>query len=485
MKSGNTKQIFGWTMYDWANSAFATTVMAGFFPIFFEKYWSNPNDVAQSTFYLGWANSIASIIIAAIAPFLGSIADRGTAKKKFLMTFAVLGIVMSGGLWIVGQGQWQMAALLYVLASIGFAGGNIFYDSLLTGVGDEREIDFVSSLGFALGYIGGGLLFLINVIMYLKPELFGFIDNSVASIAREINGNNISFEQVKIQILQLNDSHIDLKNIFTSSALSNEELLSKVSGLLSAASAIAIKYSFLSVAVWWAVFSVPIFLFVKEPVNYIPIKFSRAITLGWQQLLSTFKEIKHLKVVALFLLAYWFYIDGVDTIIKMAVKYGSTLGFKSSDLITALLIVQFVAFPAALLYHVFAKKIGVKQAIMVAIGGYSVITLFGSLMTKAIHFYILAILIGLFQGGIQALSRSLYTRIIPKKRSAEFFGFYNMLGKFAAVLGPPLMGTITLLTNSPRLGILSVLLLFICGGFLLSRVDIEEGRKKANDLANI
>lgn len=409
-------------MYDWANSAFATTVMAGFFPLFFKAYWADPANPEESTFYLGLANSLASIIVAALAPFLGAIADRGTAKKKFLFIFAFLGIIMTGGLWLVAQGYWQMAVLFYVVASIGFAGGNIFYDSLLPGIADKSKVDYASSLGFALGYIGGGLLFLVNVLMYLHPEKFGISDGAAA-----------------------------------------------------------IKLAFVSVAIWWAVFSLPVLLFVREPVIYEKTSILKAFPLGWRQLQDTLRDIKYLKVVGLFLLAYWFYIDGVDTIVKMAVDYGKSLQFDDSALITALLIVQFVAFPAALLYNWFASRIGTKLAVEIAIMAYGFITLLGYFMRTELHFYVLAILVGLFQGGIQALSRSLYTRLIPVEKSAEFFGFFNMLGKFAAVLGPLLMGSVTILTGDARLGILSILILFAIGWYLLRKVDITEGEKMAKE----
>ena len=396
--------------------------MAGFFPVFFKSYWANPDDPQQSTFYLGLANSIASIIVAALAPFLGAIADKASSKKKFLFAFAFLGVIMTGALWFVQIGMWQLAVVFFVSATVGFSGANIFYDSLLPGVASEKKVDFVSSLGFSLGYIGGGLLFAVNVLMYLKPELFGIADGATA-----------------------------------------------------------IRISFISVAIWWAVFSIPIFVFVKEPFQSESNPIRAAFGEGWRQLKSTLKDIRHLKVVAIFLLAYWFYIDGVDTVIKMAIDYGVSLGFESSSLIVALLIVQFVAFPAALLYNVFAKKIGVKRALLVAIVAYGFLTILGVLMQKIWHFYALAILVGLFQGGIQALSRSFYTRLIPEKKAAEFFGFFNMLGKFAAVIGPVLMGTITVLTGSNRLGILSILILFVAGGVLLSRVDEEQGKKNARE----
>ncbi len=409
-------------MYDWANSAFATTVMAGFFPLFFKAYWADPGNPEESTFYLGLANSLASIIVAALAPFLGAIADRGSAKKKFLFTFAFFGIVMTSGLWFVAQGYWQMAVIFYVAASVGFSGGNIFYDSLLPSIADESKVNYASSLGYALGYIGGGLLFLLNVLMFKFPETFGLSD-----------------------------------------------------------SAAAIKLSFVSVAIWWALFSIPVMLFVREPQIYDRVPLSKAVTLGWKQLRDTLRDIRHLKVVGLFLLAYWFYIDGVDTIVKMAVDYGMSLNFEESALITALLIVQFVAFPAALIYNWIASRIGTKRAIEIAIMAYCFITLLGYFMQTEQHFYVLAILVGLFQGGIQALSRSLYTRLIPAEKAAEFFGFFNMLGKFAAVLGPMLMGSVTLLTGNARLGILSILILFAIGWYLLRKVDISEGERMARE----
>ena len=416
----NKRAVWSWAFYDWANSAYSTTVMAGFFPLFFKEYWADPHNPSQSTFYLGMANSIASMVVAALAPLLGSVADQCSAKKKFLTFFAFLGVIMTGGLWMVAQGNWQMAVLFYVIATIGFASGNVFYDALLPGLASEERVDAVSSLGFGLGYLGGGLLFLVNVFMYLKPEIFGIPDGATA-----------------------------------------------------------IKLSFLSVAVWWAVFTIPLILFVPEPKNYENIDFNNAIRMGWVQLVQTFKEIRNMKVVGTFLLAYWFYIDGVDTIIRMAVDYGMSLNFPGESLIIALLIVQFVAFPAALIYGWLASKIGAKTGIMVGIIAYSFITLLGYFMTEAWHFYVLAILIGLFMGGIQALSRSLYTRIIPPDKSAEFFGFYNMLGKFAAIIGPALMGTIALVTGSARLSILSILLLFILGAFFLNKVDVKEGKRLA------
>jgi UMF1 family MFS transporter len=411
---------YSWALYDWANSAFATTIMAGFFPLFFKSYWADPANPTQSTFYLGVANSAASIIIAALAPFLGAIADRGGVKKKFMATFTFLGIIMTGALRLLEQGLWEWAVIFYVTAAVGWSGANIFYDSLLPAVAVKKEVDFVSSLGYALGYFGGGLLFLVNVLMYLNFDAFGIPD-----------------------------------------------------------AATAIKISFFSVAIWWGVFTIPLFVFVKEPRYSEKVGIGKAVYQGWKQLLGTIKDLRKYRIVALFLLAYWLYIDGVDTIVRMAVDYGKSLNFSDGALITALLMVQFIAFPAALGYSWIAKKIGPKRAVMSGIIGYICITFLGYFMQQEWHFYFLAGMVGLFQGGIQALSRSLYTRIIPLDKSAEFFGFYNMLGKFAAVIGPFLMGSVTLATGSPRIGILSILILFFSGAIVLWKVDIQEGEKIA------
>ncbi|WP_028973291.1 MFS transporter [Spirochaeta cellobiosiphila] len=410
------KQIISWSLYDWANSAFSTTVMAGFFPVFFKSYWSTSVDPTYSTFHLGWTNSVASLFIALIAPFLGAIADKSRGKKRFLLFFLFIGVLGTACLYLIGQGQWQMAAFAYILGIVGFLGSNIFYDSLLVDVASPKKIDFVSSLGFSLGYIGGGLLFLVNIMMYTFPSLF--------HIADEVQG---------------------------------------------------IKLSFLSVAIWWTLFSLPLFLFVPEGHGEKALPIHKSIKAGWQQLKNTFAHIRQLKMVGLFLLAYWFYIDGVDTIIRMSVDYGSSIGLPASGLVTALLLVQFVGFPAAILYNMLGTKIGIKKAIIIAIGAYALLTLAGFFMKTSLHFYLLAIGIGLFQGGIQALSRSYYTRLIPEEKAGEFFGFFNMLGKFAAILGPLLIGLVALITKSNRFGILSLLILFLIGAILLAKVDEKQG----------
>jgi len=427
------KSVISWALYDWANSAFATTVIAGFFPLFFKQYWSAGVDTAVSTARLGLANSLAGVVIALGAPVLGAIADRGTSRKRFLIFFALMGMVATSAMALISAGAWVSAVWLYVIASIGFSGGNVFYDSLLPGVAPKNREHFVSALGFALGYLGGGVLFALNVWMTLRPSFFGFAD-----------------------------------------------------------SAQAVRFSFLSVGIWWALFAVPLMMFVREPSA--PGKAARGAGMvreGIKQLGHTFREIRHLRVIFLFLAAYWLYIDGVDTIIRMAVDYGLSLGFQAGDLILALLITQFVGFPCAVAFGLLGQKIGAKRAILAAIGVYLFVSVWGAFIQSKAEFYALAIIIGFVQGGVQALSRSFYSRIIPKDRSAEYFGFYNMLGKFAAIVGPVLVGLTGLLARSmgaggtlaSRLSIVSLAVLFLSGGILLLFVDEEEGRREAARLS--
>ena len=408
-------------MYDWANSAFATTVMAGFFPLFFKQYWAGELAAGESTFLLGNANALASILVVVLAPVLGSIADRGGAKKRFLMFFAIMGVVMTGALYMVAQGEWGMALVVYILAVLGFSGSVVFYDALLVEVAEDRELDMVSAIGFSFGYLGGGLLFAFDVFMTLYPQTFGLDDT-----------------------------------------------------------AHAVRLSFLSVAVWWGLFSIPVMLFVKERKIYGAVGMTSAISGGFKQLWETFRQIRKLRVTFLFLMAYWLYIDGVDTVVRMAVDYGLSLGFDSNHLMVALLLTQFVGFPAAIVFGRIGERRGARQGIMIAIFVYFMVIVWAYQMQQVWEFYTLAVVIGLVQGGIQALSRSFYARMIPRTKSGEFFGFYNMMGKFAAVLGPLMMGWVALTTESPRLSILSVLVLFIAGATLLALVDEEKGRLQAH-----
>ena len=412
-KVSGTRQKWGWAMYDWANSAFATTVMAGFFPVFFKEYWNSGVDAATSTFRLGMANSLASLLIVLLAPLLGAIADCMSRRKAMLFSFAFLGVLMTAGLYLIGEGEWFLAAFLYVLAIIGFSGSNVFYDSLLPFVSREDKIDQTSALGFSLGYLGGGILLSINVLMALHPEKFGLADGSAA-----------------------------------------------------------IRISFLMVSVWWLMFSLPLMLLVEEPDGSVSGWSINVLQAGFRRVWATLQEVRQLRNIWLFLVAYWLYIDGVDTIVRMAVDYGLSLGFDQNSLITALLITQFTGFPAALAFGWFGGRYGPKTGIFIGLAVYIVVTIWASVMDSVAEFYYLAFFIGLAQGGIQALSRSLYVRMIPAERSAEFFGFYNMLGKFAAILGPVMIGWVGVISGNPRTGILSLLVLFVVGGLVLAKVEV-------------
>ena len=415
--------MLSWAFYDWANSAFATVVMAGFFPVFFKKFWAANLAVTDSTFWLGLVNSAASLLIVVSAPMLGAIADQAGAKKRFLIGFTALGVLSSGSLFLLAQGQWGLALSVYLLGVLGFSGSNIFYDALLVDVAAPGSYEGVSALGYALGYLGGGLLFALNVLMTLFPSWFGLAD-----------------------------------------------------------SAHAVRVSFLGVAFWWALFAVPIVLWVPEGKGLASGGWSAAVRGGVRQLADTLRHIRRLRVTFLFLVAYWFYIDGVDTIVRMAVDFGLSIGFEANSLMVALLITQFVGFPAALVFGRLGERWGVKRSILLAIGIYMLVIVGASRMDRVEEFYLLAVAIGLVQGGIQALSRALFASLIPSGQTAEFFGFFNMIGKFAAVLGPMLVGLAAALTGDSRLSLIPILLLFLIGAALLWRVDVETGRAAARSL---
>jgi len=424
MKTILNKKTVSWAFYDWANSAYTTIVITSFFPILFSNYWFVDSGSENTTTPLGIANAIASLTVVLLAPLLGAIADRGGLKKRFLFLFVLLGILFVSTLSFVEQGNWQLAITVYVLSFIGFAGANVFYDAMLVDISEQEKFDVVSALGFSLGYLGGGIA-LLGCVIYANPQSFGF-------------------------------EHVTPAN--------------------------DIVLIFLFTGIWWALFSLPLLMNIKESKPSSPVPLRIAVKEGLSQLVQTFKEIRQLKVVFTFLLAYWLYIDGVDTIIVMAADYGKRIGFHQNDLLMALLITQFVGFPAAILYGKLGEKIGARSALLIAIATYIGVTIYGYFMDEVRDFYILAIIVGLVMGGIQSLSRAFFARIIPKNKSAQFFGFYNMVGKLAAVLGPLLMAIVSQATGSPRLSILSIIILFVAGGAVLMLVDEKEGMAKAREL---
>jgi len=420
------RPVLGWALYDWGNSAFATTVMAGFFPAFY-SFLSTDLSTGDSQFWFNITLAGSSIVVAVSAPILGAIADRGGNRKKFLATFALLGVVMTASMAWVNAGEWQLGLMFYALGTIGFSGANVFYDSMLVDVAEEREFDMVSAFGYGMGYIGGGLLFVVNVLMINDPQMFWMADRTEA-----------------------------------------------------------VQVSFISVGVWWAAFTIPLLLAVRETPTYHKASAAQAVREGMAQLVGTFREVRQLRVLLVFLVGYWLYIDAVNTVIKTAVFFGDrVLSLPSADLMKALLVTQFVAFPAALAFGWLGQRIGPRRAILIGLGVY-VLALFYAWrwLTDSGDFYLLAISIGLVQGGVQSLSRSLYARLIPVSKTAEFFGFFNMVGKFAAILGPLLMAlTPVLLPGADqRDSILSLNLLFFAGGYLLWRVDVEAGGRAAREM---
>jgi len=405
------REVLAWALYDWANSAFATVVIAGFFPLFFKTYWSPGVEATVSSFRLGIANSAESLVVLLLAPLIGAIADQASLKKELLLVFAAIGAVATGALALVGEGSWVPAVTLYVVAGVGFAASLVFYDALIVDVSRPGELDAVSALGYALGYLGGGLALLIGVALVQAPDAFGLAD-----------------------------------------------------------SAAAVKASFVLTGLWWLAFSVPIARMVHQRYAVARLPLRQAVGGGLRQVAGTLRKLGRYREAATFLIAYWLYIDGVDTIIRMAVDYGLALGFPAEQLVLALLLVQFVGFPAAIAFGWIGTRIGPRAGILVGIGAYVGITLWGYWLDQVWEFYGIAIAIGLVQGGIQSLSRSLYARLIPPEESGELFGFYNLVGKFAAVLGPALMGAVALLTGDSRTSLLSLLVLFGAGALLLVRV---------------
>ena len=411
-----------WALYDWANSAFATTVLAGFFPAFFRQFWSLGADPTEATLRLGLANGVAGFVMAVLAPLLGALADRGGYRKRFLISWSLLGIGATFALYFVAQGQWALAAALFTLATLGFNGGIVFYDALLVDVAKPAEYDRVSSYGYALGYLGGGLLFAVNVLMVSKPAWFGLAN-----------------------------------------------------------AAAAVRWSFISVAVWWLVFMLPLAFYVTEQPGLPGGGGQGSLRASLAELRQTLRHVLGYRNMLIFLAAYWLYIDGVNTIVKMAVDYGMALGFDTQMLLAALLLTQFVAFPAALLFGRIGERLGARGGVLIGIAVYAGVTAWAYFLHTVVQFFAMAVVIGLVQGGVQSLSRSFFGRLVPEGKSAEFFGFFNMVGKFGTVLGPLLVGLVAYLTGSSRASILSLVLVFAAGGVLLLWVKTpaaEPGRSE-------
>jgi UMF1 family MFS transporter len=411
------RKVLAWAFYDWANSAFALSVLAVLFPLFLGSYWSAGDPGAAVTARLAWITAASSAVVCIVAPVFGTIADAGGYRKRFLFLLATTGAVATAVLAGVDRGDWPLALAFYLVASVGFYSSTVFYDSLIIDVTEPRYYSFVSSLGFSLGYLGGAVLLALHVWMLLDPGAFGLGSTDAV-----------------------------------------------------------IRFAFVTVGLWWAVFMLPLMIFVPERHSRTEVS-GGVIRAAYAELRTTILKVGQYRNVVIFLIAYWLYIGGVFTVIFMAVNYGQRLGFGQQDLVTALLVTNFAGFPATLLYGIAGHRWGPKRGIYFALCVYVFMSMWAIFMVDVWQFYVMAIIIGCVQGGVQGLSRSLYATLIPPDAPGEFFGFYNMLTKFAHVLGPMLVGIAATLSDDPKWVLLTLLPLFIGGGMLLGVVREKPAKR--------
>lgn len=418
------KQARAWVMYDWANSAFATTMIAAVLPIFYQNVAAAGLDDAIATSYWAFSQTIAMILVAVLSPLLGAAADVGGRKGTYLMIAAILGAAASSAMALTGTGDYILVSILFIIATLGFSGGNTFYDSMLRDIAAPSERDMLSARGYMFGYIGGGLLLLVHVVMIQGWESIGFTS--------------------QIQAMQL---------VFLTSGL------------------------------WWLLFAIP--LFRRFPLRDTSASRSAGRSVGQTALhsvksvASTLLHVKKYPELFKYLIAFWFFNDGISTIISMAAIYGAEIGIGTTHLITALLITQFVGVPFTFLFGKLAGKIGAKRSLYLSLWFYVVIVIFGYFMETALHFYILAFMVGVVQGGSQSLARSIYSRLVPAHKTSEFFGFMSLSGKVSAALGPAVFGFTAAVTGTSRLAILSVLIFFVAGIWMLTRVNLAKGEAEA------
>ena len=416
--------IHSWCMYDWANSAFSTTIMAAVLPIFFRNVAAVSISSSQShmaTSIWGYTTAFAMLIVACLALVLGPVSDFSASKKRYMAVFVAIGVTATALLTFTGKGDWITVCALFIIGCIGSVGSEVFYDSLLPHIASPGEMDRVSTKGYALGYLGGAILLAVNLafILYLPKT-----------------------------VIQTGHDPVP---------------------------ALGMKLSFFSVAIWWAFFSIPLFRDVPEPgLGHHLRSGEHAVGVAVRRLSKTFHEIRKYKQAFLFIVAFWLYNDGIATILKMGLLFGDEIGISTLDLIGALMLNQVLGIPFTMGFGKMAKKIGSKNAILLGILVYVFITLGAFLMTRAIHFWILAFMSGMVQGGTQALSRSVYARLIPRNKSAEFFSFYNISGRLAGVLGPVVFAATTQIFANSRLGVLSLTVFFVAGGLVLMKVKTED-----------
>ncbi len=424
-------ELRAWAMYDWGISAAQTTIMTAVFPIFFVSYAGAGMAGTRATEAWGVANTVGAVLIAILAPLLGAVADYKAAKKRFLVAFMSLGVAGCLAMFFIKQGQIVFASVLFVLVLAGATGSMTFYESLLPHIARDKEIDRVSTAGYALGYVGGGLLLALNLLWIQQPGMFG---------------------------------------------------LPSGEGLSAAAASLPARLAFVSVGVWWLLFSLPVLRTVPEPPRTLEADEALGVSawrVAFTRLGETLRELRGYKQAFLMMLAFTVYNDGIQTIIKMASVYGTEIGIGQADLITAILLVQFIGIPCAFAFGAIAGRIGAKRSVFIGLAVYIGICVFAYGMTSAREFYVLAILVGLVQGGTQALSRSLFATLIPKHKSGEFFGFFSVFEKFGGILGPLVFAIVINQFDSSRLAILSVIVFFVVGAALLTLVNVEEGERAA------
>jgi len=419
------RELRAWAMYDWANSAFQTTIVAAIFPIFFQKVAAAgmPGPVATSRF--AWATTWAILIVAIVAPLLGAVADRAPLKKRLLAVFLVIGAGATALMYFITRGDWVFALTLFIISNVGVAGSIVFYESLLPHIASEQELDRVSTAGYALGYLGGGVLLAVKILMMSHPAWF---------------------------------------------MLPNRE--------------IAVRASLASVAVWWIVFSIPLFRHVPEPRQHdarVNAREQGGVLVAARQLLATLRELRRYRQAFMLLLAFLLYNDGIQTIIRMATTYGTEIGIDENAMIGALLLTQFIGVPFGFFFGYVAGRIGAKPAVFIGLSVYAIITVLGYFMRTSTHFFALALMVGMVQGGTQALSRSLFASMIPKQKSSEFFAFFGVFERYAGILGPAVFAWVVAHSGTSRNAILAVIAFFIIGGVLLTFVDVAEGRRQARD----
>jgi len=414
-------ELRAWAMYDWANSAFQTTVITAVFPRFFADYAAAGLPATAATQRFAWASTIAAVVVAILGPVLGAIADYRAAKKRLLGFSLAVGVTATTMMAFIGRGEWEFAAAVFIVGNIAMAASLVFYDSLLPHLAAPEELDRVSTAGYAVGYVGGGALLIVNLVWILSPHTFGLPDAAAAT-----------------------------------------------------------KLSFISVAAWWLLFSLPLFRRVPAPpaiAGQAPA--GSLLTVGFQLAWRTLRELRSYPDALLMLVAFLLYNDGIQTMIRMSSIYGAEAGIDANAQIAAFVMVQFVGIPFSFLFGSLAGRIGAKPAIFLSLFVYTIVSFIGYFLSQTWHFFVLAFLVGMVQGGSQALSRSLFARMIPRDRSSEYFGFFSVFEKFGQIFGPLVFAAAVTMTGSSRAAVISVILFFIAGAAVLSRVDVAAGEAQA------